>query len=524
MYEDPSAAWASPSETFSTPQPDLSSTFSSPIPTSLNSKSEPLNSDKARTTFEDEDDGPDWSTSSSPVAPPAAPLTLSTRSHGQRKVEELESGESSPTDEDNEFEEALDSLPLEEAATAPSSPPPTASKLADDSSASTPPAQLPESKESKEEVDAPLETPLASTNVSKPAMFSLPPPSSDLSSTSRQDPPMDEFPDDDFGDDGFGEVAGGDDDFRDFGDFGDFGNGDGFESMDMGRGEGDLGTGSSQPTPSASRPPPSSPPLKLPSELTHTSLLPLTSSLITTLYPTLSSSLTTDRAPSRIPLSPSTKALLTHLTSPPDSTLSVTTFQRSLTRRSYLQALGIPVNLEDFLEDVGGRMGKLEIDTGRTEASVAGAGGVGASGQKSAPVRGASSSVPARKREESAAGKKPEIDRSRIAEILKLNEDELLLLPLPSLKKLHAEISTLSGNTSSLLTWTLQLREKEQQDGEAYNSMISDLISSAAKMKTSKGSSKPSPVRRDSAKTPTSRWGGGMSSPSGRQSPAPMRS
>ena len=63
--------------------------------------------------------------------------------------------------------------------------------------------------------------------------------------------------------------------------------------------------------------------------------------------------------------------------------------------------------------------------------------------------------------------------------------DGLADKPVEELRALRAELETLSCDASAVLTHALLSREKELGDKETYNSMIQDLVSAAAKLKTS---------------------------------------
>lgn len=73
-------------------------------------------------------------------------------------------------------------------------------------------------------------------------------------------------------------------------------------------------------------------------------------------------------------------------------------------------------------------------------------------------------------------GPAPELDQSKIDEMLALDADTLPLLPLPILNAHLDTLRSLTATTSSALTHLLQQREALQQDSEAYNAVIADMI------------------------------------------------
>ncbi|KAG8946720.1 hypothetical protein FRC04_011498 [Tulasnella sp. 424] len=73
-------------------------------------------------------------------------------------------------------------------------------------------------------------------------------------------------------------------------------------------------------------------------------------------------------------------------------------------------------------------------------------------------------------------GPAPQLDLSKIDEMLALDADTLPLLPLPLLNAHLDTLRSLTATTSSALTHLLQQREALQQDSEAYNAVIADMI------------------------------------------------
>jgi hypothetical protein len=65
--------------------------------------------------------------------------------------------------------------------------------------------------------------------------------------------------------------------------------------------------------------------------------------------------------------------------------------------------------------------------------------------------------------------------------------ESLTLLPPATLESRLADIRTQTAQTSALLKYLLQSREALQQDSEAYNKLIAELVGEAQKIKTGKG-------------------------------------
>lgn len=95
----------------------------------------------------------------------------------------------------------------------------------------------------------------------------------------------------------------------------------------------------------------------------------------------------------------------------------------------------------------------------------------------------------------------PPLDKARAEQLCALGEDDFSLMSAARLRAIVEEIDRLSVEASGVLTHALLLREKEVGDGETYHGMIQDLVSAAAKMKTTTKGGQPS--RQSSG----SRWG-----------------
>lgn len=95
----------------------------------------------------------------------------------------------------------------------------------------------------------------------------------------------------------------------------------------------------------------------------------------------------------------------------------------------------------------------------------------------------------------------PPLDKARAEALCAIGEEDLSLLSAARLRAMVDEIEKLSVDASGVLTHALLLREKEVGDGETYHGMIQDLVTAAAKMKTTTKGGPPS--RQASG----SRWG-----------------
>ncbi|KAM0749739.1 hypothetical protein T439DRAFT_326615 [Meredithblackwellia eburnea MCA 4105] len=340
-------------------------------------------------------------------------------------------------------------------------------------------------------------------------------------------PPMDDFGDessfgptptsaqpatDSFGDafdddDEFGEPGGGDDDF------GDFDEGD------------DSAFGAAPPMTAFDAPPPPPPPASVPvlstsapafrldlSAPNRTALGPQLAPFLSNLYPSASSSVSDEperqvEGVGQVLVSESARSLLTTFSSLPP--LRPLDWRRSKIRREHLIALGVPVNLDDSSDSKP--LGSLVLPSQEPHRPAS-------PGPSSAPARSSSplpftapspySSRPSTPSEDrrKAANVPPPLDKKRALEVCDIPREDLLLMKLDQLQKLKEEIESISRDASGALTHALLMREKEAGDGETYHGMIQDLVSAAAKMKTSgTRSGAGSPLARSSSGT--GRWG-----------------
>ncbi|KAF8557049.1 hypothetical protein OG21DRAFT_1407995 [Imleria badia] len=168
---------------------------------------------------------------------------------------------------------------------------------------------------------------------------------------------------------------------------------------------------------------------------------------------------------------------------------------RSRIRQQHLIALGLPVNLDEILPQVTTKaLPPLHISTRPVSAPPGAANGPirsmppsrsnSRAGTRSNTPQPSARSGPSTM--ELSLGPKPELDSKKIDDLLKLDTDQLNLLPLTKLDKYLADLRLETTNTSSLLTYLLQTRDALQQDSETYNKLIAELVSEAQKTKSGK--------------------------------------
>ncbi|KAF7985249.1 hypothetical protein HWV62_7914 [Athelia sp. TMB] len=168
---------------------------------------------------------------------------------------------------------------------------------------------------------------------------------------------------------------------------------------------------------------------------------------------------------------------------------------RSRIRQQHLISLGIPVNLDEILPHAASKaLPPLQITTRPMSAPP---------GARNAPqpVKNSNSTASTNNSRtgtpvhtarpntiaELGLGPKPQLEESKVAELLEIDPDTLPLLPLAALERHLAELRAQTVNTSGLLTHLLQTRDALQQDSETYNGLIAELVSEAQKTKISKG-------------------------------------
>ncbi|GAA5957374.1 hypothetical protein JCM3765_000439 [Sporobolomyces pararoseus] len=379
--------------------------------------------------------------------------------------------------------------------------------------------QEPPMDEFPEDDDAFSSTSASPPSPSKPSeSFTIPPPAPIASAGPSEAPPMDDF--DDFDDDDFGEmgeaVDGGDDD--DFGDFGD--------SAPLDESAFDTPPPALLTTPTRSfsesqaptQPVPSTsflPPLRLDlsNRPTRSSVAPQLREFVSTTWGDLSDKVTDEperqvEGVAQILVTEESRNLLSNLSSLPP--LRPLDWKRSKIRREHLISMGIPVNLDDANDSKP--VSSLSISSPRLSGSLA---RPSSAPPGSSPLPFSSSRVPSRSstpfadRERTRrSASPPPLDKTLANQLLALKEDDLTLLSLEKLKNITAELEKISVEASEVLTHALLMREKESQDKETYNGMISDLVSAAAKMKTTSSASSAG-RGKDPKRQGSIRWGRG---------------
>ncbi|KAI6047490.1 hypothetical protein EDC04DRAFT_2876496 [Pisolithus marmoratus] len=197
---------------------------------------------------------------------------------------------------------------------------------------------------------------------------------------------------------------------------------------------------------------------------------------------------------------PASRQLYNMLVNLPPSTEPIN-WVRSRIRQQHLIALGLPVNLDEILPQVGAKpLPPLHVSTRPMSVPPV---------APNAPLRSTPTSransrpgtprsgtpqpslrvgVPAIK--QLGLGPKPQLDERKLSELLELDPEGLNLLPLAKLEKYLSELRSGTTNTSSLLTYLLQTRDALQQDSETYNKLIAELVSEAQKSKLGKRTGK----------------------------------
>jgi hypothetical protein len=221
--------------------------------------------------------------------------------------------------------------------------------------------------------------------------------------------------------------------------------------------------------------------------------------------------------PSQLLVSDESRAMWTALNSQPN--LKPVDWMRSKTRRQYLIAIGIPINLDEL--NTASANGKalpplaLKLD-GKADGS-------GGDGKADRDRDGAKIGRAAKDRESS---KPPEFDVERAKQVIALTEDQLTLQSLPALRTLVREVETLTKQASKVLTFHLSQRENHTADAEMYNGLIRDLVTGAAKRVSASNTQSSGVARKASVRASASaqRAGSGRNSPAIGVSNASIRS
>ncbi|WVQ94166.1 hypothetical protein IAU59_001244 [Kwoniella sp. CBS 9459] len=198
---------------------------------------------------------------------------------------------------------------------------------------------------------------------------------------------------------------------------------------------------------------------------------------------------------------------------------------RSRVRREHLISMGVPVNLDEVDSHRLSALPPLRITTGAAPPQARRAesldtnsysnGSRYTSAQKGkgrdlSPNANGAASVPNSAGAGKASGNgryglgsRPQFDMAKAEDFCGLEEDRLSLLPVATLRKIQAELAETSAQASTLLAWSLQLKDAQTQDSNTYNGMISELIANAAKVKSAQATGG-GVFRRASTKRPQS--------------------
>ncbi|THH14388.1 hypothetical protein EW146_g5929 [Bondarzewia mesenterica] len=207
-------------------------------------------------------------------------------------------------------------------------------------------------------------------------------------------------------------------------------------------------------------------------------------------------------------ITPESRSLYQALFPPTPPSAQPPNWTRSRIRRQHLIALGVPVNIDEFLPQAKSKpMPALHITTRpmsappgpRQQPSNSGANSTSNSRNNSrvgTPVQPPSRGAPS-VASQLGLGPKPQLDEQTISDLLELTEDNLSLLPLHHLEAHLTSLQAQTSKTSALLTYLLQTRDALQQDSETYNKLIGELVGEAQKMKTGIGKGRTA-MRRDS--------------------------
>ncbi|KAG1815606.1 uncharacterized protein BJ212DRAFT_1357472 [Suillus subaureus] len=292
----------------------------------------------------------------------------------------------------------------------------------------------------------------------------------------------------------------------DFGDFGDFGEAEGLEGgrdfrhdTDFGQ-DGDFGdfsedvTFHEEPIPGPSHT--AWEPFRLTTSPSGEDLERQINRILDPVWIRDISSMTTDEdirqaeGVSQILVTPESRGLYTMLMDSPPL-MEPINWTRSRIRQQHLIALGLPVNLDEILPHASGKpLPPLHISTRPMSAPP---------GPRNGPLQSAPSSrtnsragtprmgtpQPSTRAgpiiSQLGIGPKPQLDDNKVEELLKLDTNQLTLLPLAKLERCLVDLRTETTNASSLLTHLLQTRDALQQDSETYNKLIAELVSEAQK-------------------------------------------
>ncbi|KAG0148814.1 hypothetical protein CROQUDRAFT_654389 [Cronartium quercuum f. sp. fusiforme G11] len=175
-------------------------------------------------------------------------------------------------------------------------------------------------------------------------------------------------------------------------------------------------------------------------------------------------------------------------------------WKRSQIRRHHLVNLGIPVDLNDFLMPTPVSKQRLSLETRSLSQDLLHPTTSFPSSRLHPSLPCPPTSTPIctsnpSPRNGDLNGPIVSVDRQRCSELIAITEDELRMISVEKLIAIRTELTNLNSSVSDLLAQTLHKRDKLSQDNESYNTMISDLVSAAQRIKM--GS--PNPSKRSSS-------------------------
>ncbi|WFD28480.1 hypothetical protein MNAN1_003491 [Malassezia nana] len=153
-------------------------------------------------------------------------------------------------------------------------------------------------------------------------------------------------------------------------------------------------------------------------------------------------------------------------------------WRRSYTRRQSLIALGVPINLDEVVEDV---LPPLELHI----APPTPAGPTAASTRSSEPPHADTpgSAEPTswgERRRRELGLVEPVLPMHRVDALRQLSEEDIKLKTQPELRELLREMETLSSQLGEALQYYLTVREAFFSDADVFHGMIRDLVAGAS--------------------------------------------
>jgi len=194
--------------------------------------------------------------------------------------------------------------------------------------------------------------------------------------------------------------------------------------------------------------------------MTASHLAPQIQRVLSRIYPLPADLFSSDETSTSTLPTTSSKALFKALSLPPDT--PPLNWKRSRTRRLQLNALGVPINLEEF--STSQPLSTLVLKTQHAPSR----------GNSLPPPSSANSNSNAASRSSLALHRlvSPTIDRGKAAKMVSLSEDEVSTQSLAELEETRKELEDLVGKAGEVLTHKLERREKLKADSATYDLMI----------------------------------------------------